>query len=238
MRQVVLDTETTGMKLSDGNRVIEIGCVELVERRPSGRSFHRYLNPGRESEAGALRVHGLSAEFLADKPRMEQVVDEFLDFVRGAELIIHNADFDVPYLDAELAHCGAHYGTLAEHVAGVVDTLKLARELYPGQRVTLDALCRRFDIDNSGRQLHGALLDAGLLADVYLAMTSGQFDLGLGHTQEAVPLQTEQPLADATVGVLPVIRATAEEQAAHAARLEAIERASGQCLWSRHPDPA
>lgn len=230
MRQVVLDTETTGMSLQTGNRVVEIGCLELLERRPSGRNYHQYVNPERDSEPGALRVHGLSTDFLSEKPRFDEVIDEFLDFVQGAELVIHNAQFDVAFLDAELERCGPQYGRLADHVAGVVDTIVLAREKYPGQRVSLDALCRRFDIDNAHRTLHGALLDAELLADVYIAMTSGQFNLAFD--QPETPTSTAEPGVSAIVpGRIRVVRASAGERLAHEARLAAIEKASGRRLW-------
>ena len=230
MRQVVLDTETTGISVSAGNRVIEIGCVELLDRRPTGRIFHRFLNPDRDSEPGALRVHGRTTEFLSDKPRIAEVVDEFLDFIRGAELVIHNAEFDLGFLDAELERCGADYGRMLDHAAGVVDTLLLARELYPGQRVSLDLLCKRFGIDNSHRELHGALIDAELLLDVYIGLTSGQYDLALGANEPALP-KTGRAAVAAEVRQVRVVRASAAELALHAARLAQLERASGQRLW-------
>ena len=231
MRQVVFDTETTGHEFDQGDRVVEIGCVELIDRRPSGKTFQRYLNPDRDSHPAALKVHGLTTDFLSDKPRITEVVDQFLDFVRDAELIIHNASFDVGFMDAELQRCGPQYGRLSDHVAGVIDTYKMARQLYPGQRASLDTLCRRLGIDNSGRELHGALLDAELLLEVYLAMTSGQFDLGF---DEKIPQHATRPTqADGSVVTreVRVVRATAAEQAAHASRLEAIEKASGMKLW-------
>ncbi|HER20029.1 MAG TPA: DNA polymerase III subunit epsilon, partial [Chromatiales bacterium] len=175
MRQIILDTETTGMPVEEGHRLIEIGAVELVERRLTHRNYHQYLNPGRVVDAGAFAVHGLSNDFLENKPRFAEVVDEFLDYVRGAELIIHNAAFDVGFLDAELKRAG--YPPLAEHVDLVTDSLAIAREKHPGQRNSLDALCRRYQIDNTERTLHGALLDSEILADVYLALTGGQWDL-------------------------------------------------------------
>lgn len=236
MRQVVLDTETTGLSWERGNRVVEIGCIELLERRPTGRHFHRYLNPDREMEPGAQEVTGLTREFLSDKPRFPQVVDEFMEFIRGAELIIHNAEFDVGFLDNELSLAGAHHGRIREH-AGVLDTLPLARERYPGQRNSLDALCKRLGVDNAHRKLHGALLDAELLAEVYLSMTAGQGDLGL--SMAASQARTERETTAASV-VLPVaspggrrvLRADAEEAAAHAARLEQIrKKAGGRLLW-------
>lgn len=178
-RQVVLDTETTGLEPSQGHRIIEIGCVELVGRRLTRRHFHQYLQPDREIDEGALAVHGISNEFLADKPRFADVADQFLDFIRGAELVIHNAPFDVGFLDRELTLLGDGRGCVTDY-ATVLDSLELARRMHPGQRNSLDALCKRYQIDNSGRELHGALLDARILADVYLAMTGGQVSLSLG----------------------------------------------------------
>jgi DNA polymerase III subunit epsilon len=178
-RQVVLDTETTGLEPSQGHRIIEIGCVELVGRRLTRRHFHCYLQPDREIDEGALAVHGISNEFLADKPRFADVVDQFQDFIRGAELVIHNAPFDVGFLDHELTLLGDGRGCVTDY-ATVLDSLELARRMHPGQRNSLDALCKRYQIDNSGRELHGALLDARILADVYLAMTGGQVSLSLG----------------------------------------------------------
>ena len=235
MRQIVLDTETTGLEVGRGNRVVEIGCIELVQRRPTGRSFHRYLNPQRAMEDGAREVTGLTEEFLADKPLFGQVADDFLDFIRGAELVIHNAAFDVGFLDAELARIGA--GRLGDH-AGVLDTLALAREKFPGQRNSLDALCKRLGVDNSHRELHGALLDAQLLADVYLAMTAGQGALELSSD----PSPGNHAVAGAA-GALPrpslrVRGADGAELAAHAARLAALEKASrGNCLWLKLDPP-
>ena len=220
MRQVVLDTETTGLSWERGNRVVEIGCIELLERRPTGRRFQRYLNPGRAMEPGAQEVTGLTLEFLADKPRFEHVVEEFLDFIRGAELIIHNADFDIGFLDYELSLAGAHFGRTREH-AGVLDTLSLARERFPGQRNSLDALCKRLGVDNAHRKLHGALLDAELLAEVYLAMTAGQGDLGLSLERAPQPTAIRSTQAGNGAG-LRVLRASADEEAAHWRRLERI----------------
>jgi DNA polymerase-3 subunit epsilon len=230
MRQVVLDTETTGLSWERGNRVVEIGCIELVERRPTGQHFQRYLNPGREMEPGAQEVTGLTLEFLSDKPRFEQVAGEFLDFIRGAELIIHNAEFDVGFLDYELGLLGAGYGRIRDH-ASVLDTLGLARERFPGQRNSLDALCRRLGVDNGHRKLHGALLDAELLADVYLAMTAGQGDLGLS-LEEARPAFAADVLAPVASLHRRVLRASAAELAAHEARLDQISKKSGgRVLW-------
>lgn len=231
MRQIVLDTETTGLEPERGDRVIEIGCWELVNRRRSGRTYHCYLNPDRDSHPDALEVHGLTTEFLSEQPRIAEVVDEFLDFIRDGELVIHNAAFDVGFLDAELKRCGPQYGRLEDHVVGILDTDKLARELYPGQRASLNALCRRLGIDNSERQLHGALLDAGLLLDVYLAMTSGQVDLCF--SDETPQRQARSTRADGSVVTrsVRVVRATTAEQAAHAARMQAIEKVSNVCRW-------
>ena len=229
MRQIVLDTETTGTEAARGDRVIEIGCWELLDRRPTGRKFHCYLNPDRDSHPEALKVHGLTTDFLSDKPRIDEIVDEFLAFIRDGELVIHNAAFDVGFLNAELERCGAHYGSVADHVVGVLDTYKLAREMYPGQRASLDALCRRFGIDNTERQLHGALLDAGLLLDVYLALTSGQFDLGFG-SEERAPVHAVADVA-AHVYDVRVVCASESERVAHRARMAVIEKQSGQRLW-------
>ena len=229
MKQIILDTETTGLEPSEGHRVIEIGCVELVDRRVSQNRYHQYLNPGREIEDGALEVHGISGEFLADKPAFEDVVDDFLTFVAGAELIIHNAPFDVGFIDNELALIGRE-DRLADHCT-VLDTLEMARDLHPGQRNSLDALCKRYDVDNSSRTLHGALLDAEILGDVYLAMTGGQSDLGLSfdgvndESHDAVRELVEKPR-------LFVLKASADEIAAHEERLRQIDEASGgKCAW-------
>ncbi|MEE4293205.1 MAG: DNA polymerase III subunit epsilon [Xanthomonadales bacterium] len=231
MKQIILDTETTGLEPSEGHRVIEIGCVELVDRRVSQNRYHQYLNPGREIEDGALEVHGISGEFLADKPVFEDVVDDFLAFVAGAELIIHNAPFDVGFIDNELALMGRE-DRLADHCT-VLDTLEMARDLHPGQRNSLDALCKRYDVDNSSRTLHGALLDAEILGDVYLAMTGGQSDLGLSfdgvndESHDAVRELVEKPQ-------LFVLKASADEIAAHEERLRQIDEASGgKCAWKR-----
>jgi DNA polymerase III subunit epsilon len=229
-RQVLLDTETTGLNARLGDRVVEIGCIELLSRRVTERHFHCYLNPGREIDAGATGVHGLTAEFLADKPKFADLAREFLDYVSGAELIIHNAPFDVEFLDQELGLAGLD--PLASYVAGVVDTLAMARELHPGKKNSLDALCERYLVDNSHRTLHGALLDARLLAEVYLAMTRGQ---------ESLVMELDAPaqaaLARATnvdTSKLVVLRASAEEAAAHEAYLDTLDKASGgTTVWRR-----
>lgn len=230
-RKVVLDTETTGLEVERGHRVIEIGCVELVDRRPSGRTFQRYLNPERAIDAGAVAVHGITDDFLRDKPRFADIAADFVAFIDGAELLIHNADFDTAFLDAELKRAGVAYGSVADH-ATVLDTLAMARRKYPGQKNTLDALCKRLDVDNSRREVHGALLDAHLLADVWIAMTAGQGALALGgdgpSTTAGVPAHT----ANAAITVRPrVQRASAAEVVAHEARLAGLDKASGGSLW-------
>ena len=231
MRQVVLDTETTGLYADRGDRVVEIGCVELLERRPSGRTFHCYLNPDREFSAGAQEVTGLTLEFLADKPRFHEVAEEFLAFVDGAELVIHNAAFDIGFLDAEFARLGPQFGDMKSRCT-IEDSLLLARERYPGQRNSLDALCRRLGVDNAHRQLHGALLDAQLLAEVYLAMTSGQSELGLAAgAADAAGAAKAGKVEFETTGERPRVRVAAEELEEHAARLQALRKKAGNCLW-------
>ena len=231
MRQIILDTETTGLSWERGHRVVEIGCIELVERRPSGRTFHRYLNPERDFEAGAQEVTGLTLEVLADKPKFAEIVDEFLAFIDGAELVIHNAAFDVGFLDYELSRLGPQYGRLADRCS-IEDTLALARQRFPGQRNSLDALCRRFDIDNSHRQLHGALLDTQLLAEVYLALTSGQSEIGFALAEDAEAGTAAAELRYDLAAPRPRVRVSEDELAAHAARLEKLRaKAGGQCVW-------
>lgn len=231
MRQIVLDTETTGLEAGRGHRIIEIGCVELIERRPTGRTFHRYVNPERPIDPGAIAVHGIRDEFLLDKPRFGEIVHEWLEFIRDAELLIHNAAFDVGFLDAELALAGPQHGRVSDH-ASVVDTLAMAREKYPGQKNTLDALCKRLGVDNTHRELHGALLDARLLAEVWLAMTAGQSALGFGQEAPAASVALARPAAIPVA--LRVLRADAAAEAAHAARLAALDKAcKAGNLWSR-----
>lgn len=234
MRQIVLDTETTGLEPSQGHRIIEIGCVELVNRRPTGNHYHQYLLPDREIDPGAIEVHGITNEFLADKPRFADIAADFLAFVRGAELVIHNAPFDVGFLDHEFKLLGGAYGRVSEHCQ-VLDTLALARQLHPGQKNSLDALCKRYGVDNSQRELHGALLDAEILADVYLAMTGGQAALSLDGVVDAGSGRHENVrYVSAERAALRVIRASEPELAAHAGRLEAIDRASdGHVVWPR-----
>jgi len=233
MRQVVLDTETTGLDPSEGHRIIEIGCLELLDRRASARSFHAYLQPDRDIAEGAVQVHGITAEFLRDKPRFAQVADELLAFIRGAELVIHNAPFDLAFLDAEFARVDPDWAGLTAHCR-ILDTLDLARELHPGQRNSLDALCRRYGVDNSSRSLHGALLDAEILAAVYLTMTGGQASLSLETARD------ERRPAPATAGpaeaprALRVIRASEHELSLHERRLDALEALAGApCIWRR-----
>jgi DNA polymerase III subunit epsilon len=237
MRQIVLDTETTGLEPAEGHRIIEIGCVELLHRRPSGRTFHQYLNPEREIDRAAEDVHGLSMAYLAGKPRFADIAADFLAFIEGAELVIHNAAFDVGFLDAELARLEPPGPVMAEF-CGILDTLMLARQAHPGQRNSLDALCKRYSVDNSGRDLHGALLDAQLLAEVFLAMTGGQAELGLGaeSTGGSVAGRKRRRRINRKNLVLVVQRATAEELAAHEATLDRLEQtAGGPCLWRRGP---
>ena len=231
-RQIVLDTETTGLDPAQGHRIIEIGGIELVNRRLTDQRFHVYLQPDRDIDAAARGVHGISNEFLADKPRFADVAADFLAFVSDAELIIHNAPFDIGFLDQELRLWGGVQGSMADFCA-ILDTLQLARQLHPGQRNTLDALCKRYNIDNSQRSLHGALLDAEILAYVYLAMTGGQVALTLeANTRRGQRSQSASLAADRAP--LTVIRATPEESAAHARYLEILDKSSGgNCVWKR-----
>ena len=228
MRQIILDTETTGLEPELGHRVIEIAGVELVNRRLTGNDFHRYLNPERDSEAAALEVHGLTTEFLRDKPRFAEVAAEFIEFVTGAELVIHNSAFDVAFLNRELDLAGLK--PVTEYCAGVVDTLRMARELHPGKRNALDALCERYQIDNSARTLHGALLDARLLGEVYLAMTRGQESLIMDVDVALVTAEAEG-ISHAALDLV-VLYASGEELALHGERLAEINKYSkGKCLW-------
>ena len=231
-RQIVLDTETTGLEWSKGHRVIEIGCIELVERRPTGNNFHHYLNPERAIDAGAAQVTGLTEEFLSDKPVFATIAEAFIDYVRGAELIIHNAEFDLGFLDHELGLCQSNLRRLTD-CARVIDTLAMARERFPGKRNSLDALCSRFEIDNQHRKLHGALLDAQLLAEVYLAMTSGQGDLGL--VANSASATSAGRFQAQVAGIRPlVMRAGPEEREQHARMMARIEHRSGEVsMWSR-----
>ena len=229
MRQIFLDTETTGLSPESGDRVIEIGCVEMLNRRLSGRNLHFYLNPERPSSEEAVKVHGLTDEFLADKPLFSAVADEFLEYVAGAEIIIHNAAFDVGFLDAELRRVGK--GRFADHVTQVTDSLLMAREMFPGKANSLDALCRRLEVDNSNRTLHGALLDAGLLAEVYICMTRGQNALVI-DVSEAVMEDVALAVIDFASYELPVILADEVEAAAHEQVLTELDKAcGGKTVW-------
>jgi len=244
MRQIILDTETTGLSTSQGHRIIESGCIEMVNRRLTGREFHRFLNPDRDIDEGAEAVHGISREQLETEPRFSEIVDEFLSFVKDAELVIHNADFDVGFLEHELRLMKHAEPTIADHCT-VLDTLSLAREIHPGQRNSLDALCKRYEVDASKRDVHGALIDSELLARVYLAMTGGQSSLLLDEDEDDVGArlagdrpQGGLPHGDRPQGALQqgasynlkVIKPTEAEAAAHEAMLEKI-RESGACVW-------
>jgi len=229
MRQLFLDTETTGLSAEGGDRVIELGCVELVNRKLTGNNLHFYFNPGRDSHEDALKVHGISNEFLRDKPKFKDVVQEIVDYVDGAEIIIHNAAFDVGFLNKELELAGKKPFTT--YVNGVVDTLVMAKQMYPGKRNSLDALCDRLGVDNSGRTLHGALLDAELLADVYINLTRGQEALLIDAGADEGQVGSEESV-DLSGFVLPVLQANAQEQVAHAEQLAQLDKASGgKTLW-------
>lgn len=232
-RQVVLDTETTGISTADDHRIIEIGCVELINRRLTGETFHQYINPKRDIDDGAIEVHGITNEFLADKPVFADIAEAFLKFIDGAELIIHNAPFDVGFIDHELNKLKGETRRV-NTIATVLDTLKMARDKHPGQKNNLDALCKRYEVDNSNRELHGALLDAEILADVYLAMTGGQVSLTLTaeETEAASTKTSDADLGKLERQPLTVLRATDDEVAAHAAMLEKVNKASGgNCVW-------
>ena len=234
MRIVALDTETTGLNLSDGHRIVEIGCVEIENRRLTGREFRRYLNPGRNVEMGAFDVHGLSDEFLADKPAFTEIEADFIDFITGAELIVHNAAFDVSFLDKELSLTSSAVTSL-EAVCDITDTWQIAKAKHPGQRNNINSLCRRYDIDISAREKHGALLDAQLLAKVYLAMTGGQINLLLGEESRSdQPAGKRQRSNHASRAALPGQPPSAQEKAAHEALLKKIDGLSeAGCLWLR-----
>jgi DNA polymerase III subunit epsilon len=236
VRQIILDTETTGLEAAQNHRIIEIGCVELVGRRPTGRHFHQYLNPERDIDEGALAVHGITRARLEPEPKFAQIAASLIEFLRGAELIIHNAAFDVAFLDAEFARLPGEESVTVAALCTVVDSLALARQMHPGQRNGLDALCKRYNVDNSARELHGALLDAQLLGEVYLAMTGGQVALRLGESSAARSGESRaqaRPLVRPTVP-LRVIAATAAELDAHQAFLKLIAKSSkGRCLWQQ-----
>lgn len=235
----MLDTETTGLEVSQGHRIIEIGGVELINRRPTGRHFHQYLNPDRDIDEGALQVHGITLESLQDKPRFAEIADEFIEFVDGAEMIIHNAPFDVGFINAEFDLLQRNLGRLEDRCS-ILDSLVMARKLHPGQRNNLDALCKRYEIDNSSRELHGALLDAEILAEVYLAMTGGQVGLGLEQEESSDESGNTGNVRirrlSSERGPLPVIVASAQELEAHRKQLASIREKSGQLVWQSEVD--
>jgi DNA polymerase III subunit epsilon len=241
VRQIVLDTETTGLEVSQGHRIIEIGCVELDNRRLTGNHYHVYINPQREVDQGAIEVHGITNDFLTDKPLFAQVAAEFIEFIQGAELVIHNAPFDVGFLNSELQRLEQGFPNVDDSCR-VIDTLVMARGKHPGQRNNLDALCQRYDVDNSQRDLHGALLDAEILADVYLAMTGGQTSLTLSDSEasEAAGQGTAERIVRLAAGraSLPVIAASEQELAQHQQQLDAIASSSGgKVLWRELAEP-
>jgi len=231
-RQIVLDTETTGIDPKAGHRIIEIGCVELINRRLTGNNFHVYINPDRDIEDEAIDVHGITNEFLRDKPRFHQIAQEFIDFIKGAELVIHNAPFDVGFMDHEFAALNQHIQPTRE-MCQVLDTLDMARKMHPGQKNSLDALCRRYDIDNSKRTLHGALLDSEILADVYLGMTGGQAKLNLDQNAESSNQSEQGGIVRLSENRKPlkIVYASADEVIAHEERMQLVEKASGGSLW-------
>ena len=226
-RKIVLDTETTGLEPASGHRIIEIGCVEVINRRITGNNYHVYLNPDRELDQGAIEVHGITNEFLVDKPRFADVVEDFVAFIRGAELIIHNAPFDVGFINAELSRISSQHGKVVDFCT-VLDTLVMARQMHPGQKNNLDALCKRYGINNEHRELHGALLDSEILADVYLAMTGGQTTLTLNSGGDAGETEQEIRRLNTQRQPLPVVRASAEELEQHQQMLQLIEKRSGE----------
>ena len=231
MRQIILDTETTGLEPKQGHRIIEVGCVEVINRHLTGNNFHYYLNPQREIDEGAVEVHGLTTDFLSDKPLYEDIADELYEYLKGAEVIIHNAAFDVGFINHEYRLMGSDHSDMASW-CDITDSLHMARKMFPGQRNSLDALCKRYEIDNSQRTLHGALLDAEILADVYLMMTGGQDSL-FGDEQ-ATENDFRPKMLDKNRPRLPVIKANAEELNLHAQRLEAINKASGgESVWEK-----
>lgn len=239
MRQIVLDTETTGLETSQDHRIIEIGCVELVGRKLTGRHYHQYVNPQRKVDEGAMEVHGITDQFLEDKPLFDQVAKEFLEFVDGADLIIHNAPFDVGFINHEIAKLSGKYQVI-ETSCRIIDTLALARQKHPGQKNNLDALCKRYGVDNSARDLHGALLDAEILADVYLLMTGGQVNLNISDqsNSDSGEVNTASSIrrlaADRTP--LRVVKPSDEEISLHQQKLDAINKSSGACIWMGSSD--
>ncbi len=232
MRQIILDTETTGLEHKQGHKIIEIGCVEMINRRKTDNNYHQYINPEREIDDGAIEVHGITNEALADKPKFRDIAQEFIDYIRGAELVIHNAPFDVGFINAELSAMGRQWGQVEDYCT-VVDTLTKAREMHPGQKNSLDALCKRYEVDNSQRDLHGALLDARILLDVYLAMTGGQAKLMLDAEQEQTKTSDSiVPLFKGERPKLKVIKPNDEEKEAHQKRMELVEKEFGsEPIW-------
>lgn len=232
MRQIVLDTETTGLEPKQGHRIIEIGCVELINRRTTGNNYHQYINPERTIDEGALAVHGLDNDFLETKPVFADIVDEFIDYIDGAELIIHNAPFDQGFIDHELKLLSNDFKKLTKYCS-IIDTLVMARQMHPGQRNSLDALCKRYNIDNSQRQLHGALLDSTILAEVYLAMTGGQTSFLLADDDKSQNKKTKKMKLESRELVdLPVIQATPGELNQHEVYLKMLnEKSDGECVW-------
>lgn len=231
MRQIVLDTETTGIDPKHGHRIIEIGCVELINRKLTGNHFHQYINPQRMVEQEAIEVHGITNEFLADKPLFDDVVEGFIDFISGAQLVIHNAPFDVGFMDHEFGHSRVSSVKTTDQICTVLDTLVLARQMHPGQKNNLDALCKRYGVDNSARDLHGALLDAEILADVYLMMTGGQTSFNLSGNNKDAQGAGEIRRLSADRKPLKIIRASADEVKQHEERLDIVEKEGGSCLW-------
>ena len=239
MRQIFLDTETTGLEPEQGHRIIEIACVEMVNRKLTGKHFHRYINPDREIEEGAIEIHGITNSFLADKPHFAQIADDFLSFIKGADLIIHNAPFDIGFINSEFNLLAPNDNRPVTAYCQVIDTLVMARQKHPGQKNSLDALCRRYEVDNSHRELHGALLDAEILAEVYLRMTGGQVGLALSSTNTNLNASTQTTRGLSAIerlpesrALLPVIKADNNELLAHQKKLEKIHQSSGhKCVW-------
>jgi DNA polymerase-3 subunit epsilon len=236
MRQIVLDTETTGLETAHGHRIIEIGCVEMINRRLTGNNYHQYIQPEREIDEGALQVHGITQEFLADKPKFAAISDDLLAYLGNAELIIHNAPFDIGFLNCELQMVqGEHFNLMNQ--CEVLDTLAMARQKHPGVRNSLDALCKRYEVDNSSRELHGALLDSEILADVYLAMTGGQSSLSLDASEDVGRIgKSTIKRIDSDRPPLPVINPTADELAEHQQYLNKLEKETGYCVWRGHEE--
>jgi len=239
MRQIVLDTETTGLETSQDHRIIEIGCVELVGRKLTGRHYHQYINPQRKVDEGAMEVHGISDQFLEDKPLFDQVAKEFLEFVDGADLVIHNAPFDVGFINHEIAKLSGKYQVI-ETSCRIIDTLALARQKHPGQKNNLDALCKRYGVDNSARDLHGALLDAEILADVYLLMTGGQVNLNISDQSNSAngEVSGKSSIRRLSADRMPlrIVKPSEDELALHQQKLDAINKSSGACIWMGSSD--